>query len=89
MAGGDTVGNTPYDDTFRQATGASFRLVVDVGDWDHSVAMNSPGQSGNPTDGHYADLFAPWAADESFPLLYTWEQVKQQVDYRFTLLPEP
>jgi len=86
---GDTVGNTPYDDTFRQATGASFRLVVDVGDWDHSVAMNSPGQSGNPTDGHYADLFAPWAADESFPLLYTWEQVKQQVDYRFTLLPEP
>lgn len=86
---GNTVGNTTYDDTFRQTAGASFRLVVDVGDWDRSVAMNSPGQSGNLRDGHYADLFAPWAADGSFPLLYSRERVEQNLDYRFTLVPKP
>lgn len=86
---GSTVGNTAYDDTFRQTAGASVRLVVDVGDWDRSVAMNSPGQSGNPTDRHYADLFMPWAADESFPLLYSRERIEQHLDYRLTLVPLP
>lgn len=86
---GNTVGNTAYDDTFRQTAGASFRLVVDVGDWDRSVAMNSPGQSGNPRDDHYGDLFTTWAADESFPLLYSRDQVELNVDYRFTLVPKP
>ncbi len=59
---GDTVGNAPYDiDGFAQAGGASMRMVLDVGDWDNSLAMNSPGQSGHPQSPHYADLYAAWA----------------------------
>lgn len=86
---GNTVGNTSYDDLFRQTAGASFRLVVDVGDWDRSVAMNAPGQSGDPRDGHYTDLFSAWASDEGFPLLYSRARVEENLDHRMMLLPPP
>src|SRR6202012_4130334 len=34
--------------SFNQTAGASVRLVMDVGAWDNSVAINTPGQSGDP-----------------------------------------
>ena len=40
-------------DTFRVTNGASFRMVVDVGDWDRSVFVNTPGQSG---DGAFLEI---------------------------------
>ncbi|HEX2463783.1 MAG TPA: penicillin acylase family protein, partial [Thermoanaerobaculia bacterium] len=46
---GDTPGATTYEPPdFRQRSGASVRVVIDVGSWDGSVAMNTPGQSGLP-----------------------------------------
>ena len=54
-----TVNST--SDAENQATGASFRIVADVGDWDRSVGTNSPGQFGDPSSPHYRDLFGPWA----------------------------
>jgi Penicillin amidase len=33
---------------FGVTNGASFRMVLDVGNWDQSVVINTPGQSGNP-----------------------------------------
>ena len=46
--GGDanTVGATGNGGN--QTSGASFRIVVDVGDWERTVGMNTPGQSGDP-----------------------------------------
>ena len=71
-----TVGNVGYgseeitgaedEEYFRVVSGSSWRMVLDVGEWDNSVAMNSPGQSGDPGSPHYDDLFSSWAADESF-----------------------
>lgn len=84
---GDTVGSTPYTPDFRQTGGATFRLVIDVGSWDDSVAMNAPGQSGVPSSPHHHDLFTSWAADEAFPLLYSREAVEQAVDERIILRP--
>ncbi len=84
---GDTVGSTGYYDGFDQRTGSSFRVVVDVGDWDRSVAMNTPGQSGVPTSRHYDDLFPTWAADGAFPLLYTRAAVEENESERFELRP--
>lgn len=86
---GNTVGNTNADNSFRQTSGASFRIVIDVGEWDNSVAMNSPGQSGDPRSNHYDDLFVSWAADEAFPLLYSRDKVEQATTQRFLLTPEP
>ena len=85
---GETVGATRYRGTdFRQTGGASFRMVVDVGAWDESVAMNSPGQSGRPESPHYRDLFPMWARDEAFPLLYSRFRVEQAAALRIRLEP--
>jgi penicillin amidase len=86
---GDTVQSASYDDTFRQGSGASFRIVVDVGDWDNSRAMNTPGQSGRPDDPHWADLYEPWAAGGSFPLYYSRAAVEAHTESRIVLTPGP
>ena len=82
---GDTVGMTGYGPDFRQTTGSTFRMVIDVGEWDSSRAVNSPGQSGDPRSPHYADLFESWAAGGSFPLVYSREAVEANVGTRIRL----
>jgi penicillin amidase len=62
-------------------------MVIDVGNWDSSIAMNSPGQSGIPGHRHYDDLFEPWASDQAFPLLYSRAAIEQATEERFRLLP--
>lgn len=84
---GNTVGNTSYNSSFHQRSGASFRMVIDVGNWDASVAMNNPGQSGDPRSPHYKDLFEPWANDEAFPLLYTRPAILEAAEARIELIP--
>jgi penicillin G amidase len=87
---GDTVGNTAYlADTFVQTGGATFRIVVDVGNWDGSLVMNSPGQSGDSDSPHYADLFEPWSRGEAFPLHYSRERVEANTERRIRLRPPP
>ena len=82
---GDTVGLSGYDASFNAVMGSSFRMVLDVGDWDKSRVINSPGQSGDPRSPHHADLLPLWAADQTFPLLYSREAVKAHLSRR-TLL---
>ncbi|OEU92302.1 PbsX family transcriptional regulator [Streptomyces abyssalis] len=86
---GDTVGAAAYTSGFRQSGGATFRLVVDVGAWDRSLAMNSPGQSGDPGSRHYRDLFADWAQDGAFPLLYSRSAVEENTERVLMLEPVP
>ena len=45
---GYTVNATGNADN--QTSGASFRIIVDTGDWDRAVGLNTPGQSGDPDD---------------------------------------
>lgn len=82
---GDVVGLAGYDAAFNAVMGSSFRVVMDVGEWDSSRVINSPGQSGDPRSEHYSDLFGMWAEDESFPLLYSREAVEQAVGQRIIL----
>jgi penicillin amidase len=83
----DTVGATTYLPDFTQEAGATFRLVVDVGGWDNSLVMNSPGQSGDPASPHYADLFPLWAADTAVPLLYSRDRIEAVATERIRLVP--
>ncbi len=86
--GKETVGNTDYDrGNLRQKTGASWRMVVDAGEWDESLAMNSPGQSGDPRSLHYRGLYPDWADDKAFPLLYSRERVEAATERRISLRP--
>lgn len=59
-----------------QTSGASFRIIADVGNWDNSVGTNSPGQSGDPDSSHYADLLEMWADGGYFPLLYSRPRIE-------------
>jgi penicillin amidase len=63
-------------------------VVVDVGEWDNSLAMNAPGQSGDLRSPHYSDLFPEWAADQAFPLLYSREKVEADTRQRILLEPK-
>lgn len=73
---GSAVMNAGYRPSdFRVTSGASFRMVLDVGNWDASVAVNAPGQSGDPRSPHYGALAEKWAAEEYVPLLYSKEAV--------------
>ena len=71
---------------FSQTAGASVRFVMDVGAWDNSMAINTPGQSGDPMSPHYRDLFPLWAAGSYVPLRYSREAVERDAEtvVRFT-----
>jgi len=85
---GDTVGNTAYHlENLRQTGGSSWRVVVDVGEWDDSLFINSPGQSGDHASPHYSDLFGPWTRDEAVPLLYSRRNVEAVLERRIVLEP--
>ncbi|GAA1669544.1 penicillin acylase family protein [Nonomuraea maheshkhaliensis] len=83
-----TVNASTYLPTdFRHVSGASFRMVLDVGAWDNSLAINAPGQSGDPRDPHYRDLAASWQRGEYFPLVYGRAAVESAAAGRITLTP--
>jgi len=69
---GDVVQATDYDDgSFEQTSGASYREIFDLADWDNSVAINAPGQSGQPGSQHYDDLLPLWSSGKYFPLKFS------------------
>jgi penicillin amidase len=82
----DTLGHSGYRlSDFRLTSGSSVRLVIDVGDWDNSWAINGPGQSGDPASAHYRDLFEPWLNGQYFPLLYSRAAIEQAAERRIEL----
>ncbi len=76
---GSTGGNN------NQSSGASFRIIVNTGNWDESIASNTPGQSGDPDSPFYKNLYEDWAKDKYFPLYYSKEKIKS-VTYKQTIL---
>ncbi len=88
--GGDAfaVHNTAYRESdFRQTSGATYRQVIDVGDWDRSMALNSPGQSGDPRSAHYRDLFPLAAEGRYVPMLFSREKVMEAAERILRLEP--
>jgi penicillin amidase len=86
------AGNVPHAATyrtsdFRVTSGASFRMVLDVGAWDNSRTINTPGQSGNPLSPHYRDLAPLWAAGDYVPLLYSRNAVESAASEVIELRP--
>ncbi len=68
-------------------SGASFREIIDLSDWDNSVGTNVPGQSGQPGSPHYDDLVSLWANGEYFPLLFSREAIVENTAKLLTLRP--
>jgi penicillin amidase len=82
---GNTVNNTGNGDN--QTSGASFRIVADTSDWDNSVGTNTPGQSGDPDNPHYRDLFELWATGRYFPAAYSRAKVQSVAESTLVLTP--
>ena len=72
---------------FKQSNGASYREILDLADWDRSVAINVPGQSGQPTSPHYSDLLPLWKDGYYFPLLYSRQKVEEFSAEKLMLVP--
>jgi penicillin amidase len=72
---------------FRVTTGASFRMVVDVGNWDASVCINAPGQSGDPRSAHYGDMTPVWAAGDYVPMLFSIAAIDAVAEQVTVLIP--
>ena len=69
------------------AGGASYREIMDVADWDRSVATNVPGQSGQPESPYYANLLPLWDRGEYFPMVYSRARVQQAATHTLVLQP--
>ena len=67
--------------------GASVRMVLDVGAWDNSVFINTPGQSADPSSAHYRDLFPLWAAGAYVPLRFSRAAVELDAEEVLHLAP--
>ena len=85
---------TPRAATYRMEdfgaiAGASVRMVLDVGAWDNSRVINTPGQSGDPFSAQYRDLFPLWAGGQYVPLLYSRAAVDQAARTVIRLNPGP
>jgi penicillin G amidase len=89
MGGGNNVPHAAgfNTTTFNVTSGASFRMVLDVGNWDNSRTINTPGESGNPYSPHYRDLAPLWATGDYVPLLYSREAVEKAASERIQLSP--
>jgi penicillin amidase len=60
------------------ADGASYREILDVSDWDRSIATSVPGQSGQPGSPYYGNLLRLWADDAYFPLVYSRARIERE-----------
>lgn len=67
---------------------ASYRQILDPGDWDSARFILPAGQSGHPASRHYADMAADWRAGGYIPLLWTSEAVARHTVATLTLEPE-
>jgi penicillin G amidase len=82
---GSTVSATGGADN--QGSGGSLKIVADTEDWDNSVGLNTPGQSGDPDNPHYRDLFALWARGQYFPIAFSRTKVESVRESTTRLTP--
>ena len=83
---GSTVNQTGGG--FNQTSGASFRIIADLSNWDLSLGTNAPGQSGDPGSPHYRDLFELWIQNKYFPVLFTRGKIEGVAKTVTILAPE-
>jgi penicillin amidase len=67
---------------------ATYRQVLDVGDWDKSTAILPTGQSGQPLSEHYADMIDMWREGEQHAMLWTRAAVDAEAEATLWLQPE-
>jgi penicillin amidase len=85
--GGDAYTVTATGGGDNQTAGGSFKNVFDTENWDNSVGMDNPGQSGDPNDPHYRDLYPLWATGRYFPVFFSRAKIESVAESDFMLTP--
>ncbi len=67
---------------------ASYRQIIDVGEWRNSRSQHTAGQSGQPLQKHFGDMIASWQAVQHHPMLYEKDDIVANKEGVLTLLPE-
>jgi penicillin amidase len=82
-----TINAATHAANFEHTSGATYRHVLDLADWDRGMATSAPGQSGQPGSPHYADLLPLWQKGEYFPLAFSRARVEAVTRHRLRLTP--
>jgi penicillin amidase len=89
--GGDamTVNKTTTNlrEPYQTAEGASYRQILDIGEWDQSIAVNTTGQSDHPWSRHYFDQNDLWRAGQYHPQPFTRPAVEAATVSVLELVP--
>ncbi len=84
----NTVNNTGGSGgKFDQTSGASYRQIIDLANWDNSVMTNVPGESGDPDSPHYSNLIQEWLRGEYHPMVFSRKAVEAATVERLQLVP--
>ena len=83
---GYTPGST--GNNLNQSSGASFKIIVEAGNWDKAIGTNTPGQSGDPASPFYRNTFETWAGDQYFPVYFSREKIEEFAAERVMLEPK-
>ncbi|HWW83643.1 MAG TPA: penicillin acylase family protein, partial [Vicinamibacterales bacterium] len=85
--GGDSFTVNATGNADNQVSGGSLKIIADTENWDNSLGLNNPGQSGDPDSPHYRDLFELWSRGKYFPVAYSRTKVESVMEQRLALSP--
>ena len=78
------IGSRPYAVC---SYAVSYRQIIDLSDFNRSVAIMPGGQSGHPASRHYSDMIEAWRRLEYHPMLFDREEIERQAAGKLTLMP--
>jgi penicillin amidase len=72
---------------FSVLAGSSYKEIFSLANWDQSVAINVPGESGQPGSPYYGNLLPLWRNGQYFPLAYSKAAVEKAAAAKLVLKP--
>ena len=82
------TGATSFDLSSKALVGPPFRFIADLSNLDNCLGVLLPGQSGQPTSGHYDDQLQTWFKGGYHPMLFSKEQVEKESKSKLILSPD-
>ncbi|GAB5473524.1 MAG: penicillin acylase family protein [Maribacter sp.] len=86
--GGNSFTPNSTGNNDNQISGATFKFITDLGDWDKALMINSPGQSEDVQSPYYDNLFELWAQNDYFPAYFSREKINGVTQEKTLLVPK-
>lgn len=91
VSGGSAIVNATNwnaaNDNFEVTSLPSKRTIMDLGDWENSLQINTTGQSGHAYHAHYIDMAPLWAAVEYLPMHWDPAVIEAEAEGHLILMP--